>query len=1453
LFIILAEKMNFDDALKKILTHLKEYHGATNRELIDLVEGDNDLFEKVREHLIFKDMAEDKKGVGLLYLQHDDSLENNTEVNKKQQILSATEVAESPFRSFTIFISYGRKDSGELAHKIANDLKEKGHNIWLDKEQIKTGLSWEEQIEEAILSHDIFICLLSPHAVRRPDGVCLDEISMARFHNRKIVPVMVLQCRPPLSIYRLDWVDFQEWPEEKNYKRAFSRILNALQDKGSVEGSYADVFSKLKPLDFGVDISHMVKDFTGRQWLFDEVEYWLNHSSGKVFIISGDPGIGKSSIMAQLASKHPQVMAFHFCISSLADSINPDVFVRSVASQLATQIKEYHEAIKQIDFELLTRLDSGTLFRRLIADPLKSIELNEQVVIIIDALDESWSGSNNNIVRVLHERIEDLPEKVKVVVSSRKIPEIFDLLSKYKPHEIDSGRIENIRDISAYLDRKFNEQKIIEKLPDRKSDIQHTKDMIISKSEGNFLYIKQFIYGIETDRIDINDVDSYPDGLVGIYLSNFDRIFSKCENFDDFRPILEVITCLKIPFSAKELSPILLISEFEICRKMQTLYAFFPERKGCYYPYHKSITDWLTGAAGSGRKYLIDMDRGRKRTCEYLLNRYLAGDYDTYLLTYLPYHLIEARKFTELIELLLDFTFIIQKCSHKMVYELIKDYNAAFAVLPEVSDIKKDEREYVERMSQYTSQLILNPELIQNKEISIESFTPWSDRQINDEIERIKSAPNKRDILILFLQFLNAQAHLLFRYGNKAGYLIQQAYNYAGTGPFAGYVDIYIKKCKNLKMLFEKEQCDEFNPFNPCLRVLQEHTERVLGVSLTCDGKYAVSGSNDNSLKLWDLQSGECLKTVIPHLDYLKILDATPDLNLVATSGGSQDPVIRLWNYRDLELIGELTGHTNRINDLRMTPEGRFIISCSNDDTVKVWDTTKMECIADFRMHTADVVCVDISLDGKTGVSGGYDNVIYVWDIPGKKCIREFRDIDDLGYAVKMSVDKKYLFSCCGYDGRDIKVAIKVWDLGSGECIKTLYGHEYAINCLDITHDGKFLVSGSMDKTIKIWNLNTYSCIKTIEGHVGPIRRLKITPDMKYIISGGGGKYDITVRLWDIFKSKLTTGDSGIYRNINHIHFIASGKYILNTSRKVIQIRDQETGRITSELAGHKDSVKQVDVNREGNRIITASLDKTLRIWDIESGKCSDILEGHTDGIIDMSVSKDEKRLISCGWDKQIIEWDLEHKEKTRIYQGHDNSIVHLAFINNDKHILSIGSDDTMKIWDTASGECKNTIQNQFQITTGIAPDSNDNLYLGYMDGSIRYWDLKKGESVLRFEAHKGLVSCLELVEEESTLFSGSIDYKICQWDITNGECIREFKGHDGEILFIRKVLGKNLILSASRDYTLRVWDLYSGENIAVLSSNLLVTSISPVQQNGRFAYGTLQGEFKIVNLHGVL
>src|SRR5439155_18645463 len=124
----------------------------------------------------------------------------------------------------------------------------------------------------------------------RPDGVCLDEISLARYNSRRIVPVMVLHCRPPLGIYRLDWVDFQDWQQPARYAAALARILAALGRPEAVEGAHASLFATLRPLDFGAELARLARDFTGRAWLDGELERWLGRDESRVFFITGDPG-----------------------------------------------------------------------------------------------------------------------------------------------------------------------------------------------------------------------------------------------------------------------------------------------------------------------------------------------------------------------------------------------------------------------------------------------------------------------------------------------------------------------------------------------------------------------------------------------------------------------------------------------------------------------------------------------------------------------------------------------------------------------------------------------------------------------------------------------------------------------------------------------------------------------------------------------------------------------------------------------------------------------------------------------------------------------------------------------------------------------------------------------------------------------------------------------------------
>lgn len=132
-----------------------------------------------------------------------------------------------------IFISHGHDESEGLASKIRGDLEELGYEVWFDRSELKAGRDWEISIENGLKDTQFVIILMTPYSMRRPDGYCLNELSMVRILRKEIIPIMVRDCTPPLSIHRIQWLDFKEWPNisEENYKEKFVQIRDLIEGK----------------------------------------------------------------------------------------------------------------------------------------------------------------------------------------------------------------------------------------------------------------------------------------------------------------------------------------------------------------------------------------------------------------------------------------------------------------------------------------------------------------------------------------------------------------------------------------------------------------------------------------------------------------------------------------------------------------------------------------------------------------------------------------------------------------------------------------------------------------------------------------------------------------------------------------------------------------------------------------------------------------------------------------------------------------------------------------------------------------------------------------------------------------------------------------------------------------------------------------------------------------------
>jgi WD40 repeat protein len=248
-----------------------------------------------------------------------------------------------------------------------------------------------------------------------------------------------------------------------------------------------------------------------------------------------------------------------------------------------------------------------------------------------------------------------------------------------------------------------------------------------------------------------------------------------------------------------------------------------------------------------------------------------------------------------------------------------------------------------------------------------------------------------------------------------------------------------------------------------------------------------------------------------------------------------------------------LDGHTNYVWDVVITPDGRRVLSASNDTTVRMWDVASGNHLATFSGHQAAVCSVAVSAAGRSVAAGAMDGSVLVWELTStaQRCRLEHGAADaKVGWGLK---EDDLLTG--GADG-----VLRIWKIPSCRETRAIRAHEAPILKVVFLDDGDRLVSISADKTIRVCSLASGECIRVCTGHTGEVNSVAISADKKTMVSASE---DRTIRVWD-----LASGDC------------------------------------TATLSGHSDIVWRIAVSPDGALAASGSADDTVRIWDLTTNEC---------------------------------------------------------------------------------------------------------------------------------------------------------------------------------------------------------------------------------------------------------
>ncbi|KAJ3695720.1 hypothetical protein LUZ60_001097 [Juncus effusus] len=393
---------------------------------------------------------------------------------------------------------------------------------------------------------------------------------------------------------------------------------------------------------------------------------------------------------------------------------------------------------------------------------------------------------------------------------------------------------------------------------------------------------------------------------------------------------------------------------------------------------------------------------------------------------------------------------------------------------------------------------------------------------------------------------------------------------------------------KVLRIVYLPQAIFRIRPVSRCSASIAGHTEAVLSVSFSPDGKYLASGSGDTTVRFWDLNTQTPLFTCNGHKNWVLTIAWSPDGKYLVS--GSMSGELIVWDPQTGKpLGGPLTGHKKWITGVSWEPVHlaapcRRFVSASKDGDARIWDVALKRSAIILSGHTLAITCVKWGGDGHI-YTGSQDCTIKVWETAQGKLIRELRGHGH--WVNSLALSTEYVLRTGAFDhagknsftspeemkqkaleryekmrggaperlvsGSDDFTMILWEPERSKQPKERLTGHQQLVNHVYFSPDGQWIASGSFDKSVKLWNGITGKFIASFRGHVGPVYQISWSADSRLLLSGSK---DSTLKVWDI-----------------------------------------RTHKLKQDLPGHADEVFSVDWSPDGEKVASGGKDRILKLW----------------------------------------------------------------------------------------------------------------------------------------------------------------------------------------------------------------------------------------------------------------
>lgn len=424
-------------------------------------------------------------------------------------------------------------------------------------------------------------------------------------------------------------------------------------------------------------------------------------------------------------------------------------------------------------------------------------------------------------------------------------------------------------------------------------------------------------------------------------------------------------------------------------------------------------------------------------------------------------------------------------------------------------------------------------------------------------------------------------------------------------------------------------------------------------------------------------------------------------------------------------------GHYGQINQVHYSPDGKKLLTASDDGTIKEWLTATGKLLQTFSGHDDKVVSAWYSPDGQKIVSASYDTFVKEWSVATGTELASYEHPHSKVNNAVYAPDGTKILSCA--DDR----LIREWNIASGECIMTYSGHTKNVSAVGYSPKGDKIVSASADATVREWSVKTGECLRTLTGHTEKVNSVCYSPDEAHILSASDDRTIIEWSAESEIPSRTFTGHSD---QVYYAVYSADGERILSTSKdKTMREWAVKTGLESRTYPGHTDRVNFASYSPDRPRAVSASDDKSIREWSLETGAQLYAISGQSDWVVNKCVvSPDSQKLLTVNYDRTFSEIHIASGIALQAFRGHEKWLHRARYSPDGTKIISTSDDLTVREWLTETGECTRIYKGHaYGVEDAVYNADGTQIFSRDFGHNFRIWSVATGE-------------CLEIVDDEA-------------------------------------------------------------------------------------------------------